>query len=129
MPYSMGQESEAAQKKIDFAGYQVNSELIGLANKGAVFLHCLPRKPEEVTDDVSDHQQLSFHSQLECSRADSRFDYAHLVGEQIVGSINYLLDLHTLRAIRDALHIIVLFASIAHRFCFLPDSDTLFHPL
>ena len=49
---SMGEESQAAQKKLDFAGYQVNDHLMGLANDGAVFLHCLPRKPEEVTDKV-----------------------------------------------------------------------------
>ena len=49
---SMGQESEAAQKKKDFAGYQVNKRLMGLGSKECVFLHCLPRKPEEVTDEV-----------------------------------------------------------------------------
>lgn len=49
---SMGQEKDAAQKKIDFAGYQVDSALMGLANPNAIFLHCLPRKPEEVTDEV-----------------------------------------------------------------------------
>ena len=30
----------------------MNSTLMGLAAKDAVFLHCLPRKPEEVSDDV-----------------------------------------------------------------------------
>lgn len=49
---SMGQEEEAAQKKIDFAGYQVNDYLMGLANPKCVFLHCLPRKEEEVTDEI-----------------------------------------------------------------------------
>ena len=51
---SMGQESDAAQKKVDFAGYQVNSSLMSLAQPHAVFLHCLPRKPEEVSDEVRD---------------------------------------------------------------------------
>eukprot|EP01038_Epipyxis_sp_PR26KG_P004964 gene4964-6939_t len=49
---SMGQEEDAKKRKIDFAGYQVNKELMGLANPDAVFLHCLPRKPEEVSDEV-----------------------------------------------------------------------------
>lgn len=49
---SMGQEEDAKKKKADFAGYQVNSTLMGLAAPSAVFLHCLPRKPEEVSDEV-----------------------------------------------------------------------------
>ena len=49
---SMGEEGQAAQKKKDFAGYQVNSRLMSLGSEECVFLHCLPRKPEEVTDEV-----------------------------------------------------------------------------
>jgi ornithine carbamoyltransferase len=49
---SMGQEDEYAKRVKEFEGYQVNSELMGKANPGAVFLHCLPRHPEEVTDEV-----------------------------------------------------------------------------
>jgi len=49
---SMGQEDEVAKRTKDFTGYEVNSELMATANPGAVFLHCLPRHPEEVTDDV-----------------------------------------------------------------------------
>eukprot|EP00555_Chaetoceros_dichaeta_P003992 CAMPEP_0198251740 /NCGR_PEP_ID=MMETSP1447-20131203/2477_1 /TAXON_ID=420782 /ORGANISM="Chaetoceros dichaeta, Strain CCMP1751" /LENGTH=263 /DNA_ID=CAMNT_0043936831 /DNA_START=42 /DNA_END=833 /DNA_ORIENTATION=+ len=49
---SMGQEDEKAKRMADFAGYEVNSELMAKANPGAVFLHCLPRHPEEVTDEV-----------------------------------------------------------------------------
>ena len=49
---SMGEESKAAQKKIDFTGYQVNNAMMKTAAKNAVFLHCLPRKPEEVDDKV-----------------------------------------------------------------------------
>ena len=52
MVCSMGQESEAAQRKKDFAGYQVNGAMMSRAAKDAVFLHCLPRKPEEVDDEV-----------------------------------------------------------------------------
>ncbi|KAJ2158970.1 ornithine carbamoyltransferase [Coemansia sp. RSA 552] len=51
---SMGQESEKAQRLRDFAGYQVSHDMVqqGGANKDWVFMHCLPRKPEEVTDEV-----------------------------------------------------------------------------
>jgi ornithine carbamoyltransferase len=49
---SMGQEDEYAKRVKEFDGYQVNTELMGKANPGAVFLHCLPRHPEEVTDEV-----------------------------------------------------------------------------
>lgn len=49
---SMGQEAEYAKRVAEFDGYQVNSTLMNKANPGAVFLHCLPRHPEEVSDDV-----------------------------------------------------------------------------
>lgn len=49
---SMGQEEEYKKRMADFDGYEVNAELMAQANDGAVFLHCLPRHPEEVTDEV-----------------------------------------------------------------------------
>ena len=49
---SMGEESEYESKMKAFAGYEVNANLMSQANSGAVFLHCLPRHPEEVTDEV-----------------------------------------------------------------------------
>lgn len=49
---SMGQEAEAKKRKLDFAGYQIDTSLMKLASSDAVFLHCLPRKQEEVTDEV-----------------------------------------------------------------------------
>lgn len=50
---SMGQESEKAKRRIDFAGFQVNKELMSLANPDAMVLHCLPaHKGEEITEDV-----------------------------------------------------------------------------
>ncbi len=50
----MGQEDEAAQRYKDFAGYQVTEELCkkGGANPNWKFMHCLPRKKQEVDDDV-----------------------------------------------------------------------------
>ena len=44
---SMGQESEANQRIIDFKGYQVNAELMSAAKPDAIVLHCLPAHREE----------------------------------------------------------------------------------
>jgi len=49
---SMGQEDEYEKRLKEFDGYEVNKELMNKANPGAVFLHCLPRHKEEVTDEV-----------------------------------------------------------------------------
>ncbi|KAJ1678405.1 ornithine carbamoyltransferase, partial [Spiromyces aspiralis] len=51
---SMGHEAEAEQRLRDFAGYQISFELIAKAqpNDNWRFMHCLPRKQEEVTDEV-----------------------------------------------------------------------------
>jgi len=51
---SMGQEAEKAQRLAAFEGYQVTEALLreSGARPGWRFLHCLPRKPEEVEDAV-----------------------------------------------------------------------------
>ncbi|KAI9680590.1 MAG: ornithine carbamoyltransferase [Caeruleum heppii] len=51
---SMGQEDEKARRLKAFEGFQVTSELAqrGGAKKGWKFMHCLPRHPEEVSDEV-----------------------------------------------------------------------------
>lgn len=49
---SMGQEDEAAKRLKDFEGFQVTMELAKVANPGWRFMHCLPRKPYEVDDEV-----------------------------------------------------------------------------
>ena len=55
---SMGDEAEAKQREIDFKPFQVNSDLMALANDGAIFMHCLPAiRGQEVTGDVIDGEQ------------------------------------------------------------------------
>ena len=55
---SMGQEAEEAQRRKDFAAFQVNEALLAAAPDDAVFMHCLPAKRgEEVTDGVMDHER------------------------------------------------------------------------
>ncbi|MDE6519760.1 MAG: ornithine carbamoyltransferase [Ruminococcus sp.] len=50
---SMGQESEAEKRKKAFAGYQVNDNIMSLANDDAMVLHCLPaHREEEITEKV-----------------------------------------------------------------------------
>ncbi len=52
---SMGQEADKAEKVKAFSQYQVNKELFSLADKDAIFLHCLPAyRGYEVTEDVID---------------------------------------------------------------------------
>jgi len=51
---SMGQESEKKKKLKAFSGFQITPALAerGGAKPGWQFMHCLPRHPEEVSDDV-----------------------------------------------------------------------------
>lgn len=50
---SMGQEQEAGERYVDFAGFTVDDDLMKRAAAHAVFLHCLPaHRGEEVTASV-----------------------------------------------------------------------------
>ena len=50
---SMGQEEEREERAKIFQGYQINTAVMGVANKGAIVLHCLPaHKGEEITEEV-----------------------------------------------------------------------------
>jgi len=63
---SMGQEAEAAERRVTFAPFQVNAELFALAKPDAIFMHCLPAKRgEEVTDDVMESARSAVFDQAE----------------------------------------------------------------
>ncbi len=50
---SMGQEDEAEERRAVFAPFQVNDDLLALASRDVIFMHCLPaHRGEEVTSDV-----------------------------------------------------------------------------
>ena len=62
---SMGMEAEA-NTIAEFMPYQVNEELLALAPKEAIVLHCLPaHRGEEITDAVADGTQSQIFVQAE----------------------------------------------------------------
>jgi len=63
---SMGQEDEAKQRALAFQGYQVSTDLMTLAARDAIFLHCLPaHRGEEVTEEVFEGPQARVFDQAE----------------------------------------------------------------
>lgn len=53
---SMGQEKEKAQRRRQFAGYQLNGELMSYANSDALYMHCLPaHRGEEISADLMEN--------------------------------------------------------------------------
>jgi ornithine carbamoyltransferase len=52
---SMGQEDDGLDRVKPFRAYQVNPQLVGLADSEAIVLHCLPaHRGDEITDEVMD---------------------------------------------------------------------------
>lgn len=63
---SMGDEAEKIQRNKDLSPYQVNQELMGIANDDAIFMHCLPAvRGQEVSADVIDGPQSVIYDQSE----------------------------------------------------------------
>lgn len=63
---SMGQESEASSKQNAFEGFTVNEEIVALANKDAIILHCLPAHyDEEITYAASRSKGSAIFDQAE----------------------------------------------------------------
>ena len=69
---SMGQEREAEKRIKAFQGYQVNDEIMALANPGCMIQHCLPaHRGEEITekvfeshaDEIFDEAENRLHAQ------------------------------------------------------------------
>ncbi len=63
---SMGQEAEADKRRKDFAGYQVNAQLMALAAKDTIVMHPLPAHyDEEITKELVDSPQSAIFDQAE----------------------------------------------------------------
>lgn len=63
---SMGQESEAEERRKIFAPYQVNSQLFRHAKFDALFMHCLPaHRGDEVANEVIDSAHSVVYQQAE----------------------------------------------------------------
>ena len=63
---SMGEEGEAAARRLIFAPYQVNADLMALARPDAMFMHCLPaHREDEVTGDVIESPASAVFDQAE----------------------------------------------------------------
>ena len=62
----MGDEHEQEHRLKVFEPYQVNARVMQMAEKDAVFMHCLPaHRGYEVTDDVIDSEQSVVYDQAE----------------------------------------------------------------
>jgi ornithine carbamoyltransferase len=63
---SMGQEEESQKRLADFAGFQVNSQLVKSAPSGVKIMHCLPaHRGLEITDDVAESANSIIFDQAE----------------------------------------------------------------
>lgn len=63
---SMGQEKEADVRRRNFRGFQVSENMFKLAAKHAVFMHCLPKHPnEEVAEEVFESKRSLVFEQAE----------------------------------------------------------------
>jgi ornithine carbamoyltransferase len=63
---SMGQEEEKAERLKSFGGFTVDKDMMALAHKDAIFLHCLPAyRGYEVTEDVIDGPQSRIYDEAE----------------------------------------------------------------
>jgi ornithine carbamoyltransferase len=63
---SMGDEAEEAERLRVFGKYQLNGDLMRLASKDAIAMHCLPaHRGQEITDEVMDGPQSAVFDEAE----------------------------------------------------------------
>ena len=79
----MGQEAEAEKRRRDFAGFQINAELLRAADPEHIVLHCLPaHRGEEITDEVMDgpHSVVFDEAENRTARPAGHPGHVHEVG-------------------------------------------------
>jgi len=82
---SMGQEEEQEQRARAFQGYIVNGDLMKLADRRAIFLHCLPaHRGEEVSEDVIEGPQSRVWDEAENRLHVQKAIMAVLMGDKSV---------------------------------------------
>jgi len=63
---SMGQEAQREQRRRDFAGYQINQDIVAKAHPEAIVMHCLPaHRGQEISDEVADGPHSVLFDQAE----------------------------------------------------------------
>jgi ornithine carbamoyltransferase len=63
---SMGKEAEQQERLAAFAGYQINMDLVALADPECLVMHCLPaHRDEEITDEVMESRHSIIYDQAE----------------------------------------------------------------
>ncbi len=79
---SMGQEGDAARRRVLFQPYQVNAALMARARRDTRFMHCLPaHRGDEVTDEVIDAPTSIVFDQAEDRLHTQKALLAMLVGQ------------------------------------------------
>ena len=62
----MGQEKETKKKQRIFKPFQINEELLSIANPDVLVMHCLPaHKGEEITEEVLEGPNSVVYEQAE----------------------------------------------------------------
>lgn len=78
---SMGQEEEMKQREVAFEGYQVNTELMKVAQKDAIVLHCLPaHRGEEISEEV-----IEGPDSMVWDQAENRLHVQKAIMEKLMG--------------------------------------------
>ena len=63
---SMGEENHKEEKDKDFLGFTIDSNLVNVADKEAIILHCLPAyREKEITDTVFESKKSRIFNQAE----------------------------------------------------------------
>ncbi|MCL2706733.1 MAG: ornithine carbamoyltransferase [Dehalococcoidia bacterium] len=85
---SMGQEAETEKRLKDFIGYQVDSALMAIADRNAIFMHCLPaHRGQEVSEEVIESRVSVVFDQ-----AENRLHAQKAVLVQLLGGAGILPD-------------------------------------